>query len=79
MKVTELAKHWEGPASTENRPNTYRLRLPLEDAARIEALAELFPAHRAQDILNDMVSAALETALQTKPLKTAFAEAGKVN
>ena len=41
MKVTDLPKHWENEKEPVERTHDYNLRLPLEDAARIAALAEL--------------------------------------
>ncbi len=69
MKVTELSKHWEEKHNGEARPNDFRIRLPMEDAARIHALADLYPEQDTADILNDMLAAALEDLSQTGQLK----------
>lgn len=69
MKVTDLPKHWEKEKQPEERVHNYNLRLPLEDAARIAALAELYPDRTESDILNDMIAAALDDLVRQSPLK----------
>lgn len=69
MKVTDLPKHWETTKDDTDRPQSYTLRLPLEDAARIAALAELYPDRSETDILNDMIGAALDDLTRQTPLK----------
>lgn len=69
MKVTELPKHWESPKESVERTHDYNLRLPLEDAARIAALAELYPDRTEADILNDMIAAALDDLVRQTPIK----------
>ncbi|MBO6849842.1 MAG: hypothetical protein JJ867_05110 [Marinobacter sp.] len=69
MKVTHLPKHWESKKENVERTHDYNLRLPLEDAARIAALAELYPDRTESDILNDMIGAALDDLVRQTPLK----------
>ena len=69
MKVTDLPKHWENKKEPVERSHEYSLRLPLEDAARIAALAELYPDRTEADILNDMIGAALDDLVRLSPLK----------
>ncbi|MBS3803083.1 MAG: hypothetical protein KGY54_00920 [Oleiphilaceae bacterium] len=69
MKVTDLPKQWQSEKETVERTHDYRLRLPLEDAARVAALAELYPDRSETDILNDLVAAVLDDLAQLSPLK----------
>lgn len=70
MKVTELSEIWQQKKlQPEARPNSFRIRLPLEDAARIHALSDLFPEQSTSDILDDMLAAALEDLSKTRQLK----------
>ncbi|MGF2736344.1 hypothetical protein [Marinobacter sp. DUT-1] len=69
MKVTDLPKHWEKDKEPVERTHDYNLRLPLEDAARIAALAELYPDRTEADILNDMIGAALDDLVRQSPIK----------
>lgn len=73
MKVTDLPKHWESEKETPERTHDYKLRLPMEDAARIAALAELYPDRSETDILNDMVAAVLDDLAHRSPLKDKLA------
>ena len=45
------------------------MRLPLEDAARVAALAELYPDRSESDILNDMIAAALDDLVRQSPIR----------
>lgn len=69
MKVTDLPKQWEQEKQPAERTHDYNLRLPLEDAARISALAELYPDRSESDILNDVIGAALDDLASQGPLK----------
>jgi len=68
MKVTDLPKYWEQKKKPVERTRDYNLRLPLEDAARVAALAELYPDRTESDILNDMIAAALDDLARQTPL-----------
>lgn len=69
MKVTDLPRHWQDEKKPTDRTHDYNLRLPLEDAARIAALAEMYPDRSETDILNDMIAAALDDLAESTPLK----------
>lgn len=69
MKVTDLPKYWEKKKEPVERTHDYNLRLPLEDAARVAALAELYPDRTESDILNDMIAAALDDLVRQSPIK----------
>lgn len=60
MKVRGLVEHWQKNATEPNTAQEYSLRLPLYDAAKIAALAEIFPALNEERILTDLLSAALD-------------------
>ena len=59
MKVNELIQHWENTASGAITQESWSIRLPVEDAARLQALAEMFPRRSVEGLLTDLVSAAL--------------------
>lgn len=66
MNIIELIKRWEETGSDELAARTYAVQLPLDDAARIEALTEMYPARSQTQIVTELLSAALdavETAL----------------
>ena len=60
MKIKALAKHWEKPAKATMTENEYSFRLPIEDAAKIEALAEMYPKRTRSELLGELISSALE-------------------
>jgi ssRNA-specific RNase YbeY (16S rRNA maturation enzyme) len=60
MRIKDLMKEWERRAGGARTVEEYAVRLPLHDAARIHALAEMYPGRRPEDILTDLLSAALD-------------------
>ncbi|MEW5791964.1 MAG: type 1 pili tip component [Pseudomonadota bacterium] len=60
MKVKELIETWEKHASTRLTAHELAVRLPLRDAARIAALAEMYPLRSEQEIITELLSAALD-------------------
>lgn len=59
MKVRELLSMWENTARGDLTPERFSVRLPVEDAARIRALAEMYPRRSVEEIITDLLSAAL--------------------
>lgn len=59
MKVHELLSMWEQTAKGELTQETFNVHLPIEDAARIHALAEMFPRRSVEELITDLLSAAL--------------------
>jgi hypothetical protein len=59
MKVRELLSMWENTARGDMTPEQFSVRLPVEDAAKIRALTEMYPHRSAEDIITDLLSAAL--------------------
>lgn len=77
MKVKSLIHHWERATGVPHTHHTYDVRLPIHDAARIAALAELYPNRTETEIITDLLSAALdelEEALPYVPGTRAVAE-----
>ena len=60
MKLRELIKRWEESASEQRTPFTYSVRLPLQDAAKLAALAEMYPGRSETELITDLLSAALD-------------------
>ncbi|SDU23223.1 hypothetical protein SAMN05216296_2545 [Pseudomonas pohangensis] len=67
MKIRELAQHWQRNATDELSPTRYQLRLGLEAGARLEALAEMYPLRSAEELLGELVAAALEELAASLP------------
>jgi len=67
MKVRDLIKHWEKNAGEPLTVEAYSLRLPVSDAARIRALAALYPRRNVEDIVTDLLTSALDEVEATLP------------
>jgi hypothetical protein len=59
MKIDALLKLWEQTAEGELTQEQYQVRLPLEDAARLQALAKMYPRRSLEEIITDLLAAAL--------------------
>lgn len=59
MKVRDLLSLWEQTASSGLTEDCYKIRLPLEDAAKLKALAELYPRRHVEELITDLLSASL--------------------
>jgi hypothetical protein len=60
MKFKEPLNSWTETARPVKTAREYAVRLNVDDAARIHALADLFPGHSEEDILTDLLSVALQ-------------------
>jgi predicted DNA-binding protein len=67
MKIKELSKLWEKQAKAVMTDNEYSFRLPIEDAAKIAALAEMYPKRAESEILGELISSALEELETSMP------------
>lgn len=60
MKIRELLEAWQDKASDPLTAEQYCAHLPVYDAARLEALAELFPGRNSEQLLGELLTAALD-------------------
>lgn len=60
MKIRELIRHWEQNAKGRLTRSSYQVHLDLEAAARLAALSEMYPKRNIDELLSELVSAALE-------------------
>lgn len=60
MKIKELSKQWEKQAKAVMTEDAYSFRLPIEDAAKVAALVEMYPKRTESEILGELLSSALE-------------------
>lgn len=60
MKIRELAQHWEQNAAGTLSPTGHALHLDLESEARLAALIDMYPKRTAEELLGELVAAALE-------------------
>jgi len=67
VKFKSLLDRWKKDAAPPLAPQHYAIRLPLDDAARVLALAELFPGRPAEAIITDLLHSALDEIAAAMP------------
>lgn len=70
MSFKDLLESWRETAAEPHTDTQYAVRLPLDDAARLQALAEMFPGRTTEQVITDLLGAALqeiETAMPYVP------------
>lgn len=59
MTLKDLVGHWEDEAHGTLTKDTYTVHLSVEDAARIDALSEMYPKRSKEQIISELLSSAL--------------------
>ena len=59
MTSEKLLAQWNATASEERTVDEYQVSLPLTSAARIHALAELYPGRSEEELIADLLALAL--------------------
>lgn len=67
MSFKELLDDWRRTASEPRTATEYTVRLPVDDAARLHALAELFPGRTREQLITDLLGAALQEVAASMP------------
>jgi hypothetical protein len=67
VKFKALLDHWKKDPPLVRTAREYAMRLPLEDAARLHALAELFPGRTVETLVTDLLHAALDEIVAAMP------------
>jgi len=67
VKFKPLLDRWKKTAAPLMSAREYAVRLPLDDAARLEALAELFPGYSIEDIVTDLLGAGMDEIAAAMP------------
>lgn len=67
MKLNQLMNHWEDSFGGQLSEQGYQIKLSVEDAARLEALCEMFPKYHKENLLRDLISAALSELTSSFP------------
>jgi hypothetical protein len=66
-RIQELLKRWESAPDQRLTASEYRVRLPLRDAARLQALTDLYPDTPMEEIITDLLSLALDEVESSLP------------
>jgi hypothetical protein len=67
VKFKPLLDRWKKAAVPPKSAKAYAVRLPLDDAAKLEALAELFPGYSIEDIVTDLLRVGLDEIASAMP------------
>lgn len=67
MNIAELVSQWERTAKGERVAVRHDIPLDIEAAARLAALAEMYPRRPLEELLGDLVGAALEAVESSFP------------
>lgn len=67
MSFKELLESWQERAAAPRTVRAYAVRLPVDDAARLDALAELFPGRTAEQLITELLSVALKEIAAAMP------------
>lgn len=67
VKIKQLLEDWQEHASEKRTSHEYKVRLPLHDAARLRALAEMYPGRNEEALITDLLSAALDELEEAMP------------
>ncbi|WP_188151726.1 type 1 pili tip component [Teredinibacter waterburyi] len=67
MKVKELVSNWQSLAQCTFAETNFTVNLSVEDAAKVDALADLYPRRSKEQIISELVSAALAEIEQSLP------------
>jgi len=60
MRVQDLVEVWQQGASEQRARDCHQVRLSIHDAAKLAALAELYPGRSETELITDLLSAALD-------------------
>lgn len=62
-----LLESWTQGAAAPRTAQRYLVRLPVDDAARLLALAELFPGRSTEQLITELLAAALQQVAAAMP------------
>ena len=67
VKFKSLLDRWKKTAAPQKTAREYPIRLAVDDAARLHALAELFPGQPLEGILADLLRTSLDEIAAAMP------------
>lgn len=67
MSIKELLESWREQAAVPRTAGTWAVHLPLDDAARLAALAEMFPGRSAEQLITELLGKALKELVAAMP------------
>jgi len=67
VSFKELLEQWQQTARPVLTASEYAIRLPIDDAARLQALVDMYPGTSREQIITDLLSAALKELAASMP------------
>ncbi len=67
MSFKELLESWRETAAAPRTASTFAVRLPLDEAAQLAALAEMFPGRAPEQLITELLGAALKELAAAMP------------
>lgn len=67
MSVKDLIEIWDGETHEELSGEAYHVRLPLDTAAKLEALVDLFPLRTREQFIAELLAVALDEVVSAFP------------
>lgn len=67
MKFKALLDRWKKESAPARTADEYPVRLSLDDASRLHALAALFPGQNVEELITDLLHAALDEVAAAMP------------
>ncbi len=67
MSFKELLDSWRTGAAAPRTAKAYAVRLPVDDAARLDALADMFPGRTREQLITELLGVALKDVAAAMP------------
>ena len=67
MSFKTLLESWRETAAAPRTVTNYAVRLPVDDAAKLHALAEMFPGRTPEQLITDLLGIALQEIATAMP------------
>jgi len=67
VSFKKLLESWRDTATAPRTVTEYAVRLPVDDAARLQALAEMFPGRTTEQLITDLLGTALQEIATAMP------------
>jgi hypothetical protein len=67
VNFKELLESWRASAAAPRTAATYAVRLPVDDAARLAALADMFPGRSGEQLISELLCVALAEVAAAMP------------
>lgn len=67
MSFKKLLESWRETAAGPRTVTEYAVRLPVDEAAQLQALAEMFPGRSTEQLITDLLGAALQEIATAMP------------